>query len=116
MKKLILIFICSLFITHYTKAQDYDIRVTGYSFHNWIIGWGIDYSVKLKNNGDITGKNLRLIFIDEISNETFSYTDTTFADWGESLIPTKEVKKTFNRTLPNGFKVLNSTVTVFRKQ
>lgn len=115
MKRLLLITVCFLFLIGLANAQEFEIRVTKFSYSNWLIGWGVDYAVKLKNTGDITAKNIHLMFIDEVSNETFTYKDTSYADWGESLIPTKEKKKTFNRSLPKGFKVISSLITVFRE-
>jgi len=93
------------------------LTITYFNIHNWIIGWGVDFQVKLKNIGEANATNIMLKFNYTATNNTFYYRDSvTNVQWGDTIIPTQEQYKVFSYNLPTGYYVDSARVTIVSYQ
>lgn len=101
-------------LTGTTLAQEVkpDIKITSNTYHNWIMGWGVDITIKLVNAGDATAKDVSFKLNYTISNDTYTKEKSTKLVWGEDIIPTSESTRVFSIKLPKGFKVISSSISI----
>lgn len=109
MKKLILMLCFSISVS----MAGPKITITYFNYDNYIFNSKVDFTVTLKNTGNESASNIKLMFIYTAVNGPNSYIDTTYANWGSTLTSGQTQQKTITIKLPKNHDVSRPTVTVF---
>jgi hypothetical protein len=93
------------------------LEVTYFFSHNWMVGSGVDFQVRLKNSGQASATDIILQFNYRAVNNSLSYLDSvTNVQWVDTIKPAGEQFKTFSYNLQSGYYVDSANVTIVSYQ